>query len=252
MNYYYADTNNQSVGPISEVQLHELFRSGLLNPESFVIAEGETEWLQYKTLPSGSVSIPPPLPSHGPAVSGQAIPQTLHDNFNQSPRITGLASQHDSGFVSPLLRSLWKRVPWVVGWLLVPLGWTMFWWIVRIVWSYSPNPAFSGSSPDWEDVLCVGITSLAVVGAIVGGIWIGGAVWEVMARRSVSVKVATLTVTVFAWALLYCILLVVMSMIFDDNLSQSNLDAVGQVLGPCAVIAIIRSVIWVNDLRRAK
>ena len=63
MNYYYADENNQPVGPISEDQLHELHRAGSITLDSFVIAEGETEWKVYRTigLPSPLVSNPLPL-----------------------------------------------------------------------------------------------------------------------------------------------------------------------------------------------
>ena len=55
MNYYYADAQNQPVGPIAEEQLHELFRSGNITLDSFIIAEGETEWKAYNSLTSSSV-----------------------------------------------------------------------------------------------------------------------------------------------------------------------------------------------------
>jgi len=51
------DANNQPIGPITEDQLHELFRSGGITLDSFIIAEGETEWTAYKSLASPSTPV---------------------------------------------------------------------------------------------------------------------------------------------------------------------------------------------------
>ncbi len=64
INYYYTDANNQPVGPIADEQLHELFRTGGLTLDSFVIAEGDEEWRTYRAfaLHSDSTSLcSPPL-----------------------------------------------------------------------------------------------------------------------------------------------------------------------------------------------
>lgn len=47
MNYYYADGNNQAIGPITEGQLHLLGRNGSITPDTQVLQEGTTEWCQY-------------------------------------------------------------------------------------------------------------------------------------------------------------------------------------------------------------
>ncbi len=47
MNYYYADGNNQAIGPITEGQLHVLGRNGSITPDTQVLQEGTTEWCQY-------------------------------------------------------------------------------------------------------------------------------------------------------------------------------------------------------------
>ena len=75
MNYYYADSNNQPVGSISEDQLHELYRAGSVNLDTFVIPEGETEWMAYRTIalpssppsPLSLLSIQPPLTLNNPS-----------------------------------------------------------------------------------------------------------------------------------------------------------------------------------------
>jgi len=76
MNYYYADHANETVGPVTEDQLRELFRSGGITPKSFVIGEGETEWKAYRScMPQPSpVSSPPPLPPTKPGETGSAWP----------------------------------------------------------------------------------------------------------------------------------------------------------------------------------
>jgi len=50
MNLYYAAESNQAVGPITEDQLHELYRGGSITLDSLIIIEGETEWKQYRTF----------------------------------------------------------------------------------------------------------------------------------------------------------------------------------------------------------
>ena len=62
MNYYYADSSNQAVGPVSEGALHDLFRTGRITLDSLVTTEGETDWKEYRTLQSSPSASPPPLP----------------------------------------------------------------------------------------------------------------------------------------------------------------------------------------------
>ena len=66
MNYYYADENNQAVGPITEDQLLALVRNGSITPDTQVLQEGTTEWCQYGLI------APPPNPP------GMTTMQPLH------------------------------------------------------------------------------------------------------------------------------------------------------------------------------
>jgi len=63
MNYYYADANNQPVGPIAEDSLDELYRAGIITFDSFIIGEGDTEWIKYNVFTSQLVSTSHQLPS---------------------------------------------------------------------------------------------------------------------------------------------------------------------------------------------
>jgi|LakMenEpi03Aug12_release.lakeMendotaPanAssembly.Ray.scaffolds.fasta_scaffold221734_2 hypothetical protein len=56
MNYYYADENNQAIGPITEDQLRALVLNGSITPDTQVLQEGTTEWCQYGLI------APPPNP----------------------------------------------------------------------------------------------------------------------------------------------------------------------------------------------
>ena len=70
MNYYYADSDNQTVGPINEEQLHELYRGGSISLDSFIIAEGQSDWKPYRSIkppnappPRDLTIMPPPIRS---------------------------------------------------------------------------------------------------------------------------------------------------------------------------------------------
>lgn len=50
MNYYYADAQNQPVGPCTAEQMQLLYQQGTLHDDTWVIEEGETEWKLYPSL----------------------------------------------------------------------------------------------------------------------------------------------------------------------------------------------------------
>lgn len=56
MNYYYADTSNQPVGPLPKEQMHALYQEGTIGLETQVIPEGSEEWHQYRKI---AVPLPP-------------------------------------------------------------------------------------------------------------------------------------------------------------------------------------------------
>lgn len=74
MNYYYTDSNNQPVGPMTADQLHTLYQDGAITLETFVISEGATDWQAYRNIVPNSLTLvkppAPPLPiirqSHAP------------------------------------------------------------------------------------------------------------------------------------------------------------------------------------------
>ena len=71
MNYYYADSTNQPIGPISKEQLHSLYRDGTIALETQVILEGTEEWQQYRTI---AVPPPPSLYQRALVPSGRNAP----------------------------------------------------------------------------------------------------------------------------------------------------------------------------------
>ena len=65
MNYYYADSSNQPIGPISIEQLHALSRDGTIGMETFILPEGSEDWQQYRSI---SPALPPPTKSLVPII----------------------------------------------------------------------------------------------------------------------------------------------------------------------------------------
>lgn len=49
MRYYYTNESNQSCGPVEEHILHELYKAGVITPNSSIIEEGGTDWIKYET-----------------------------------------------------------------------------------------------------------------------------------------------------------------------------------------------------------
>ena len=80
MNYYYADENNQAVGPITEDQLHVLGRNGSITPDTQVLQEGTTEWCQY-----GLIAPPPNPPGMTTTQPLRAAPVGKPNAKNTSP-----------------------------------------------------------------------------------------------------------------------------------------------------------------------
>jgi len=56
MRYYYADTQNQPVGPFAKGDLEKMMSAGVVDPETFVCPEGGLEWITLSSLIPGSLS----------------------------------------------------------------------------------------------------------------------------------------------------------------------------------------------------
>lgn len=65
MDYYYS-LNNQPTGPVPEEQLHELFRTGVIKPETLVVPVGGSEWKPYSSI-SAAPTTPQPTPPESAA-----------------------------------------------------------------------------------------------------------------------------------------------------------------------------------------
>ncbi len=59
MRFYYANEENQPVGPFTRDDLEKMMRSEVLHPETFVCPEGGLEWVSLESLISGPLSSPP-------------------------------------------------------------------------------------------------------------------------------------------------------------------------------------------------
>ncbi len=50
MNYHYADSENQVIGPITDDELHALYRSGTITEDTNIFPEGDTDWRPYRSI----------------------------------------------------------------------------------------------------------------------------------------------------------------------------------------------------------
>src|SRR4051812_45489178 len=48
--YYYADENRQTIGPVTDADVFRLIREGVLTPDSPLRAEGGATWETVRTL----------------------------------------------------------------------------------------------------------------------------------------------------------------------------------------------------------
>ena len=67
MKYYYADAQNKPTGPVELEQLKQLNAQGVIGHQTFVIPEGETQWLSFAALLASLALAPAPVPAPPPA-----------------------------------------------------------------------------------------------------------------------------------------------------------------------------------------
>ena len=72
MKYYYTDAQNKPTGPVELEQLKQLHAQGAIGPQSFVIAEGNTQWISYEALLASLAPATPPAPVPPPAPAAPA------------------------------------------------------------------------------------------------------------------------------------------------------------------------------------
>ena len=68
--YFYADANNQPVGPYTTDELNQLFLAGNLRADTWVVEEGGTQWQPYSNLVTTKAPI-------GSAFPPQAAPPSM-------------------------------------------------------------------------------------------------------------------------------------------------------------------------------
>jgi len=73
INYYYADANNQPVGPLSAEQIHALYQVGEITLDTLVIPEGATDWHRYRNIAPRAAS----PPSSTPTATTAPPPETI-------------------------------------------------------------------------------------------------------------------------------------------------------------------------------
>lgn len=74
MNYFYANSANEPIGPVSQEQLLEMYQNRTITLDTYVIAEGASEWQPYRSITK--TPIPPPNPQLPLATSISAIAST--------------------------------------------------------------------------------------------------------------------------------------------------------------------------------
>ena len=50
MEFYYSDSDGQSVGPVSQAKIETLLQHGILNAQSLIAPVGESQWKTLATL----------------------------------------------------------------------------------------------------------------------------------------------------------------------------------------------------------
>ncbi len=66
LRWFYANAENQSVGPVTLAELHQFASSGQISPQTFVIQEGGSDWLTYADVAPKEhpiPNLPPPVPN---------------------------------------------------------------------------------------------------------------------------------------------------------------------------------------------
>jgi len=71
MNWYYVDQGQQA-GPVNDVQLEELVRSGKIQPDTLVWHEGMAAWQAYRDVNAPPTLSAPPPTSSAPSPAGGA------------------------------------------------------------------------------------------------------------------------------------------------------------------------------------
>jgi len=75
MKYYYANPNNETVGPVEETDLKALYASGSITAQTNVIPEGGNSWVSYAVqFPSGFPTPPPQTVHQSTANATQRCP----------------------------------------------------------------------------------------------------------------------------------------------------------------------------------
>lgn len=79
--YYYADAQNQAIGPLPLAELQNLRTSGTLQDSTLVVKEGGQDWVTFSSIRPVSITPPP----HSPPPANQTQEARFLDNQEQYP-----------------------------------------------------------------------------------------------------------------------------------------------------------------------
>ena len=105
--WFYADANNQSLGPVSLAELWQLSATGVITPDSFVIENGGTEWKTLRSV-AAKPSTPPPVPTSLP-------PQSAANKPRRWPAVVCVLLLYPVGLIALWLsKGFSKSQKWIV------------------------------------------------------------------------------------------------------------------------------------------
>ena len=93
MNFYYLNTNQDTIGPVTEDDLPLLYEKGEVNEETLVAVEGGDEWFPLKTIietveeTPAVVSPPPSDPMPMAAATGPMATRATRQNTTAAPQL---------------------------------------------------------------------------------------------------------------------------------------------------------------------
>lgn len=125
-NYYYADANNQPVGPLSAEQIHAFYQAGEITLDTLVIPEGATDWRRYSNIaprvappqssdPAATTTPPPAATKNVTAMS--SLTEIQQPKSRMLPFILGIVFGivisiviFNFNFKSPKIGRVWFKV----------------------------------------------------------------------------------------------------------------------------------------------
>lgn len=133
MKYYYADANNQPVGPHTVEELLKLEAAGTIQAASWVVEEGGTDWKAFSDIKASQAApAPAPMPAAAPTPTPQAAasptPQAEQRTLNPQPASVSSAAASTPAVAEGMDDDKKVSALWAVIWFLFcfPIGFMMW------------------------------------------------------------------------------------------------------------------------------